>query len=128
MAVKVLIDERHEHRGAEFISINPKLSRLLLYKKAFELLKKHYDKEVEFIQILTDSDRPTLFWIKPCDPESPGVRKLDRTSENTRTLTIRALFTTLKWKPKGTVRLPLEWDKEHRAARIDVSQADEKAI
>jgi hypothetical protein len=126
MAIKILIDDRYRHRGSEYVSINPKLSRLLLYKKGYELIKKHHGKDVDYVQILTDDDRSEVFWLKPCDLDSPGMRKLDRTSENSRTLTIRALLAKLKWKPKTTVRLPLEWDKEQQAARIDVSQAKGK--
>jgi len=126
MATKVLIDDRYLHRGAAFVSINPKLSRLLLYKKGYELIKKHYGRDVEHVQILTDKERSNFFWLKPCDTDAPGSRKMDRTSASTRTLSIRALFNELEWKPDGTVRLPLEWDSEEKAARLDISKAEEK--
>ena len=126
MATKVLIDDRYRHRGAEYVSINPKLSRLLLYKKGYEEITKNYGQDVDFVQILTDKDRPNFFWLKPCDSEAPGNRKMDRTSQHTRTLSIRALLKELKWKPTATVRLPLEWDSEEKAAKIDITQADEK--
>ncbi len=126
MATKVLIDDRYLHRGAEYVSINPKLSRLLLYKKGYEVIKNHYGQDVQFAQILTDQDRPTFFWLKPCDFETPGARRMDRTSQNTRALSIRALLKEMKWKPTEIVRLPLEWDDEEKAARIDITRADEK--
>ena len=126
MATKVLIDDRYLHRGAAFVSINPKLSRLLLYKKGYELIKKHYGRDLEYVQIKTDDERKNLFWLKPCDSDASGSRKMDQTSPSTRTLSIRALFNELKWKPDGTVRLPLEWDSEEEAARLDISKAEEK--
>ena len=54
------------------------------------------------------------------------MRKFDKTSKYTRTLSIRALLKELKWKPDGTVRLKLEWDEEEKAARIDISQMEEE--
>jgi len=126
MATKVLIDDRYRHRGAEYVSINLKLSRLLLYKKGYEVIKENYGQDVDYVQILTDKERPNHFWLKPCDSEAPGNRKMDRTSQHTRTLSIRALLKELNWKPTTTVRLPLEWDPEEKAARIDITQADEK--
>ncbi len=126
MATKVLIDDRYRHRGAEYVSINPKLSRLLLYKKGYEVIRENYGQDVEYAQILTDKERSNFFWLKPCNSEAPGARKMDRTSQHTRTLSIRALLKELKWKPSNTTRLPLEWDKEEGAARIDITQRDEK--
>jgi hypothetical protein len=51
---------------------------------------------------------------------------MDKTSQSTRTLSIRALLNALKWKPSKTERLPLRWDKEEAAARIDTTQRDDK--
>ena len=99
MATKVLIDDRYRHRGAEYVSINPKLSRLLLYKKGYEVIKNNYGQDAEYAQILTDKDRKNFFWLKPCDSDATGAQRMDRTSQNTRTLSIRALLKELKWKP-----------------------------
>ena len=126
MATKVLIDDRYRHRGTEYVSVNPKLSRLLLYKQGYEVVRINYGQDVDFIQVLTDPDRPTFFWLKPCSPEAPGIRKFDKTSKYTRTLSIRALLKELKWKPTGTVRLKIDWDEEEKAARIDISQMEEE--
>ena len=126
MAIKVLIDDRYRHRGTEYVSINPKLSRLLLYKQGYEIVRKNYGQDVDFVQILTDPDRPNFFWLKPCSFDAPGMRKFDKTSKYSRTLSIRALLKELEWKPIGTVRLKLEWDNEEKAARIDISQMEEE--
>jgi len=126
MTTKVLIDDRYRHRGTEYVSVNPKLSRLLLYKQGYEVVRMNYGQDVDFIQVLTDPDRPTFFWLKPCDSDAPGMRKFDKTSKYTRTLSIRALLKELKWKPIGTVRLKIDWDEEEKAARIDISQMEEE--
>jgi len=126
MAIKVLIDDRYRHRGTEYVSVNPKLSRLLLYKQGYEIVRMNYGQDVDFVQILTDPDRPNFFWLKPCDFDAPGMRKFDKTSKYSRTLSIRALLKELNWKPKGTVRLKLEWDDVEKAARIDISQVEEE--
>jgi hypothetical protein len=54
------------------------------------------------------------------------MRKFDKTSKYSRTLSIRALLKELNWKPIGTVRLRLEWDDVEKAARIDISQMEEE--
>ena len=126
MAIKVLIDDRYRHRGTEYVSVNPKLSRLLLYKQGYEIVRMNYGQDVDFVQILTDSDRPNFFWLKPCDSDAPGMRKFDKTSKYSRTLSIRALLKELNWKPIGTGRLRLEWDDVEKAARIDISQMEEE--
>jgi hypothetical protein len=106
--------------------VNIKLSRLLLYKQAYEILETHYGQQVDFVQILTDEDRSIFFWLRPCDSDAPGARKMDKTSKSTRTLSIRSLLKELKLKSKETVRFRLQWDGEENAARIDISQPEEK--
>ncbi len=122
MNLKLLTNERREYGDGASVSVNGKLSRLLMYKKAYELIKEHYGKQFDFLQIFTDDKRPTSFWLKPCEADSPGARKMDRPSQNSRSLSIRALLKTLQWKPEGTVRLPIKWDKEEQAARVDIGQ------
>ncbi len=128
MAIKVLIDDKHRYRGETYVSINPKLNRLLLYKRAYEDMKKAYGKDIDHVLVLWDDERPHLFWLQPCDAEVEGARKLDKPSENTRTLSIRMLLREIGWKKdRGTVRLPLDWDKDQEAAIIDTSKAEEGA-
>src|SRR5208337_2871278 len=117
MAIRVLIDDKHRHRGETYVSLNPKLNRLLLYKRAYEEMKKAYGKDIDHVQVLWDDERPHLFWIQPCEADVEGARKLDTPSENTRTLSIRMLLKEMGWeKDRGTVRLPIEWDKDLEAA------------
>jgi len=127
MATKVLIDDRHRHRGSEYISLNPKLRRILLYKKGYQVLRDNFGGDVDFVQVLTDDEQPHFFWMRPCNPDAPGARKMDKTSTNTRTLSIRALLKELNWKPTETVRLRLEWDKREAAARIDIREGQAKS-
>lgn len=126
MATKVLINDRYRHRGSPSVSINPKLARLLLYKEAYELMKKHYGNDFGFVQILTDEDRPKLFWLKPCEPGVLGGRKMDTTSPSSHTISIRALLTEIKLKPNGTLRFRVVWDKEEQAAQIDISEPEKQ--
>ena len=89
MVLEIFVDERYRHRGSACVSINVQLSRLILYKQAYQILETHYGQEVDFLQILLDKDRPNFFWLRPCDSEAPGSRKMDRTSKSTRTLSVR---------------------------------------
>lgn len=127
MALKILIDARYRHRGKSFVSINPKLSRLVIYKEAYIHLNDSYGGDVEFVQILTDDERPGCFWLRPCGEDAPGARKFDITSTNTRSLSIRALMTELKMRFKETVRVELEWDEDAKAGFVDLSEILEKS-
>ena len=122
MALETFIDDRYRHRGSACVSIQPKLSRLLLYKMAYEILETHYGKDVDFVLILLDKDRPNFFWIRPSDSDAPGARKLDKTSKNTRTLSIRSLIKKLRISSEKTVIFGIIWDEEAAAARVDISE------
>ena len=125
MVLEVFIDDRYRHRGSSCISINVQLSRLILYKEAYQILETHHGQEVDFLQILLDKDRPNLFWLKPCDSNAPGSRKMDRTSKSTRSLSVRAVLKKLNITSKETLRFGLTWDEEADAGRIDISQTED---
>jgi hypothetical protein len=126
MVLEVFIDDRYRHRGSSCVSINVQLSRLILYKQAYQILETHYGQELDFLQVLLDDDRPNFFWLKPCDSEAPGSRKMDRTSKSTRTLSVRSLLKKMKITSKETIRFGLAWDEKADAGRIDISQPEEK--
>jgi hypothetical protein len=122
MALKVLIDKRHEYRDQAMVSINPKLKRIVIYKAAREMMIKHYGKEFETVLILWDPKIKNAFWLRPCPPEERGARQLNATSDTTRTLSCRLLLQELDWKGTKTERFPIAWDKENDAARVDLKR------
>mgnify|MGYP000862986821 CR=1 FL=1 len=122
MATKVFIDSRYLDRGKAFVSISPSLGRLVIYKEAYTILKDNYGQDIDFVQILTDDERKEIFWVKPCTEEAPGSRKWDSTSTNTRAMSIRALIKVFKLEDAETIKIPLEWDDEEMAGRIDLSK------
>ena len=74
MAIKVLIDDKHRYRGETYVSINPKLNRLLLYKRAYEDMKRRTARTL-IMSWFWDDERPHLFWLQPCDAEVEAARK-----------------------------------------------------
>ena len=104
------------------VSINPKLKRIVIYKKAREKMIQRYGQEFETVQIMFGKDYKDAFWLSPCDPNEEGARQLNATSDTTRTLSCSLLLRTLEWEGTKTERFPVKWDSEYDAWRVDLSQ------
>ena len=122
MAWELVADPKHKYRGEVFVSVDPKRKRMGLYKEARKMMLDNYGKEFEFVQIFRDSDFSDRFWIKPCDEHDEGSRKLDAPSPSTRTLSVSLLLQQLEWAPKKTVRLPITWDEDNKAALVNITE------
>jgi hypothetical protein len=120
MALKLVIDYKHKDRGGQLVALDPRRKRLGLYKEAMELMIKHYGRHFEQVQIFVDPEAPNKFWLKPCESSAEGARKLGQSSVSTRGLSISLLLQELDPKPETTLRLPLVWDEEHAAGRVDL--------
>lgn len=118
MALKLVADPKHAHRGETVVSISPARKRLTLYKEAREMMKAACGDDFDYVRLYVDPDLPDRFWIMPAKREDEGARKLDVSSPATRTLSITLLLQELNWVPKKTVRLPVRWDKENGAAVV----------
>lgn len=128
MKLKVLVDDRHRHRSSAMVSINPKLRRIVIYKKSREEMIQKYGQEFETVQIMFHKDIKDAFWLTPCDPDEEGARQLNATSDTTRTLSCSLLLKTLEWEGTKTERFPITWDTEHEAWKVDVSGRKGKEV
>ncbi len=124
MVFKLVRDDKHKDRGSQIVSLDPRRSRLGLYKETMELMTKHHGGPFEHVQIFVDTDAPNKFWLKPCESSADGARKLFHSSRSTRGLSISLLLQELNPTPKTTLRLPLVWDNEHGAGRVDLGSTN----
>jgi hypothetical protein len=123
MALVPVGDKRYLNRDKPMVSINPKLNRLVIYQKTRELMIEHNDgKEFEHIVLLRDPEELDAFWIKVADSEEPFARKLNATSDTTRTAAISLLLKELDWKGKATERFPAMWDSKNKCIKVDISK------
>lgn len=122
MAIRILMSETTERRNIPSVAISSKLRRLTLNKEAFLLLSSKYGSKFEYFQILVDDDEKGIFWIKPCEKESPGSKKLDSPSTGTRTCHVSMLLKEFNWSRKDTARFQIEWDEQLQAGKIDTRQ------
>ena len=123
MALKPVGDARYLYRDKPTVSINPKLNRLVIYQKTRELMiDKNEGSEFEHAVLLTDEEQPDAFWIKVAEPDEPYARKLNATSDTTRTVAISLLLKQLGWTGKKTERFPAKWDKENNCVKVDISK------
>jgi len=109
------------------VSINPKLKRLTIYQKAREMMiEKSGVPDFEYVILFSDEDAefPRSFWIQPIEEGDLHARKLNSTSDSTRTLAISMLLKKLKWTGKKTERFPVTWDKKTKCARVDFFAPD----
>lgn len=127
MRLKPVADERFLHRDRPMVSINPKLKRLTIYQKAREMMiEKSGVPDFEYVILFLDEEGefPRSFWIQPIEEGELNARKLNVTSDSTRTLAISMLLKKMKWGGKKTERFPVTWDKKNKCARVDLSVPD----
>lgn len=127
MRLKPVADERFLRRDHPMVSINPKLKRLIIYQKAREMMiEKSGVPDFEYVILFLDEEGeyPQSFWMKPVEEGELHARKLNVTSDSTRTLAISMLLNKLKWSGNKTERFPLVWDKKAKCARVDLHAPD----
>lgn len=123
MALRLVSDPKHEKRGSCLVAIDPKRKRLSMYKEARNMMIEEYGKEFEHVQLFVDDENKAKFWIKPCEENSAGSRKLDAASKSTRTLSISLLLQELDWLPEETMKLDIGWDKENEAGVVELPKS-----
>ncbi len=57
---------------------------------------QRYGQEFEHVQIMFSKDENDAFWLSRCDPDEEGARRLNATSDTTRTLLCSPLLKTLE--------------------------------
>jgi len=120
MAIRILINENSSRGRNAGVTINKKLRRLSFHKAGLEMLKEHYLGEPNFAQVLIDDEDHGVFYLRLCDPDAVGSKKLDRPSASTRTLNISLLITELGLNLKETTRFPLTWNDKIGAAQVSL--------
>jgi hypothetical protein len=119
MTVKVLEGDFGRKRYAPSVTINSKIKRLTINKSGMALLKSEFNV-TNFLQILFDDERTDVFWVRLCVSTDVGAKRLAPASPNTKSVAVQGLLAKLKWDVNYTVRAPMVWDNEVRAARINL--------
>ena len=120
--LEVVIDERRRHKGkAQVASINTKLGRITLSKSAYEMMKKRYRRDFDFVQVLMDPDQPKAFWIRACEENGEGSRKINR-ARQTCTISAVLLLKALKLNFDKTRRFQISWDGKNLAAKVHLTK------
>jgi hypothetical protein len=119
MGVRILLNDSARGKSAS-VTINTGLKRATLNQAGLELLKGHYKEEANYVQFMIDDDNTKCFWLRFCDQESPGSRKMDRPSKSTRSINISALIREIDLQLEKTKRFPLIWDNDIQGARVNL--------
>jgi len=112
--------------GDQLISMNPKMGRIVIYKKTLNLIKEKTRQDPKFVRLGITDKHPKAFWIKPCAQGDEGALKV-HVMGNTRMISAKSLFNTLEEKgwysPEGkTDQFPVEWDKDNEAIKVDLKE------
>lgn len=120
MTIRILVNELSPRGKAPSVTINTKLRRLTFNKSGLELLREHFVAETEYLQILLDDENPDLCWLRLCESDAAGARKMDRPSASTRSVNISLLMREINLNLEKTRRFPIFWDSEVDAAKVDL--------
>ena len=126
MAIRILINENSSRGRNAGVTINKKLRRLSFHKAGLAILKEHYKGEADYAQVLVDDEDHSVFYLRLCDPDAVGSKKLDKPSVSNRTLNISSLITELDLKLEQTTRFPLTWNDKIGAAQVKLELDKEK--
>ena len=117
MGLRILLNDSARGKSAS-ITINTRLKRGTLNQAGLELLKEHYKEEANYVQLMIDDDNPKCFYLRFCDYESPGSRKMDRPSKSTRSINMSSLIREIGLKLEATQRFPLVWNDKVGAGKV----------
>jgi hypothetical protein len=124
MGVRILLNDSARGKSAS-VTINAGLKRATLNLAGLELLKGHYKKEPNYVQVMIDDDNPKCFYLRLCDQESPGSRKMDQPSKSNRSINISSLIREINLKLETTQRFPLVWNDQVGAGEVTLDKTAE---
>ena len=113
--------------GETIVSVNPKLKRMTLYKTTKNLMAEKSGQEFDHVLLLKSPTSKDKFWIRPCNPNQPGARKLNSNGV-TKTLSCSMLLHEVSWDPEKTVNLDVKWDDNYNALKVEVPKEDKDAV
>ena len=125
MGVRILLNNSARGKSAS-VTINSGLKRATLNQAGLELLKEHYKEEANYVQVMVDDDNPKCFYLRLCEQESPGSRKMDRPSKSNRSINISSLIREIDLKLESTQRFPLVWNDKVGAGKVTLDLDKEK--
>ena len=121
----IVPDASSRHRGQCYVSISGKFSRMVLYKQAYELMVLYHGQDIDYVQFWSDNQRHDRFWIKPTAKEATGSTRIVLNPANgTKTISAAHLLKFLNWRSDRSIRCPLMWDTENKAAMVLTEQTE----
>ncbi len=112
MALRIV--ERKARRTKASVSISGKYNRLLIFQKAYALMKQRLGDDFYHVQFFVDDSRGGYFWIKPCAKTDAAATPINLTGNN-RLLSVSALLGELGWEKDETVAFNIEYDAKNHA-------------
>jgi hypothetical protein len=119
MALRIV--ERKARRTKASVSISGKYNRLLIFQKAYSLMKEKFGQDFHYVQFFVDDSRKGFFWLKPGTETDTGATPINITKNN-RLLSVSALLGELGWKKEDkTGTFNIEYDNKNHAWLVNTN-------
>lgn len=120
MALRIV--ERKARRTKASISISGRYNRLLIFQKAYALMKERFGQDFDHVQFLLDDARKGFFWMKACKESDTGATPINTKTGNNRILSVSALLSELEWsKEAKTATFNIEYDNKNHAWLVNTN-------
>jgi hypothetical protein len=120
MALRIV--ERKARRTKASVSISGKYNRLLIFQKAYSLMKEEFGQDFHHVQFFVDDSRKGFFWLRPCTENETGATPINTKTGNNRLLSVSALLGELGWnKEATTATFNIEYDNKNHAWLVNTN-------
>ena len=107
------------------MSISGKFRRILIFKEAYDEIKRHSGNDFSCVQFWSDREQPDRFWMRPVSEGAEGSARIALNAANgTRTISAAYLLKFLDWSRERSLRCPLRWDMANNAAVVLTGQTE----
>ncbi len=123
MGFEPLVGRKGRLRGdyPPAITLNFRLGRIVFLSKAYQLMRDHFGREVEYVLLSTDTEQPHLFLIQPCGPNTRGALRVDLTAGSSPSISAGLLFNRLAVsRVEDLIRVKVKWDENYQGWLVDV--------
>ena len=119
MAMEIIESGRPSRYSFPTISLYVKMKRFVFNSESYELLKSLLGKDVEYVEVYKETENPNIFYIKPCNHQTPNARKLGKSSKRGRFFDGKTVLVRLGWREQTPMTLRVVLDRAANVLIVD---------
>ncbi len=109
---------KKSRRQKASISISGQYNRLLIYRKAYEVIRDWHGGDFDHLHFLLEDNKRGLLWLRPCKPADFGATPI-RKSGNNRICSITPVLREMEWDREATSAFDVTLDAKNKAWKVD---------